>query len=146
MPQDGSQGSGAEGSSTEDASKELPSTLSGLIFRQAREDKRILTAIDYVTRYPEAADLKSISTEAVAETLVDMYSRVGIPEEISTGMGIQLVSECMWEVSRLLKIRQLSTTFYHPICNSLVEKFNGTLKSMFRRLRAEQPRQWHRYI
>ncbi|XP_070000758.1 uncharacterized protein [Penaeus vannamei] len=30
--------------------------------------------------------------------------------------------------------------------NGLVEKFNGTLKAMLRRLCAEQPRQWHRYL
>ena len=61
-------------------------------------------------------------------------------------MGTQFVSECMQEVSRLLSIHQLSTTPYHPMCNGLVEKFNGTLKTMLRRLCSEQPRQWHRYV
>ena len=32
------------------------------------------------------------------------------------------------------------------MCNGLVEKFNGTLKTMLRRLCNEQPEQWHRYI
>ena len=32
----------------------------------------ILTLIDYATRYPDATPLKSISTEAVAEALVNM--------------------------------------------------------------------------
>ena len=32
------------------------------------------------------------------------------------------------------------------MCNGLVEKFNGTLKKMLRRLCSEQPKQWHRYI
>ena len=52
----------------------------------------------------------------------------------------------MQEVSRLLSINQLTTTPYHPICNELVERFNGTLKKMLRRLCSEQPRQWHRFI
>nr|XP_006823664.1 PREDICTED: uncharacterized protein LOC100372741 [Saccoglossus kowalevskii] len=108
--------------------------------------KYILTLVDYATRYPEAIPLKHISTEDVAEALVDMYSRLGIPEEILHDMGTQFVSECMCEVSRLLSIRQLSTTPYHPMCNGLVEKFNGTLKAMLKRLCSEQPKQWHRYI
>ena len=32
------------------------------------------------------------------------------------------------------------------MCNGLVEKFNGTLKKMLKRLCNEKPKQWHRYI
>jgi hypothetical protein len=49
------------------------------------------------TRYPEAIPLKSISTEAVAETLVDIYSRLGVPEEVLSELGTQFVSDCMGE-------------------------------------------------
>ena len=105
----------------------------------------ILTLVDYATRYPEAIPLKSVSSETVAEALVNMYSRLGVPEEVLSVMGTQSVSECMQEVSRL-SIRQLSKTTYHPMCNGLVKKFNKTLKTMLRRLCREQPRQWHRYV
>ena len=37
--------------------------------------------IDYTTRYPEAVALPSIETERVAEALIAMFSRVGIPSE-----------------------------------------------------------------
>jgi len=37
-------------------------------------------------------------------------------------------------MSRLLFIRPLTTAPYHPICNGLVERFNGTLKQMLRRM------------
>ena len=102
-------------------------------------DKRhryILTLVDYATRYPEAVPLKNIDTETVAEALVDMHSRVGVP----------FTSDCMKEVPRLLSIRRLTTSPYHPACNGLVEKFNGTPKQMLRRLCHEQPRQWYRFI
>ena len=52
----------------------------------------------------------------------------------------------MAEVNRLLCIRHLTTTPYHPMCNGFVEKFNGTLKSMLKKLCAEQQRMWHPYI
>jgi len=32
------------------------------------------------------------------------------------------------------------------MCNGLVEKFNGTLKNMLRKLCAEKPKDWDRYI
>ncbi|XP_042866107.1 uncharacterized protein LOC122249376 [Penaeus japonicus] len=106
----------------------------------------ILTLVDYATRYPEAVPLKRITTEAVAEALLDIYSRLGIPEEVIHDQGTQFMSDCMSEVCRLLSLKQLPTTPYHPMSNGLVEKFNGTLKTMLGRLCAEQPRQWHRYI
>ena len=105
-----------------------------------------LTLVDYATRYPKAVPLKNIDTETVAEALLDMYSWVGVPEEVLSDLGTQFTSECMKEVSRLLSIRRLTTSPYHPACNGLVEKFNGTLKRMLRRLCHEQPRQWHRFI
>ena len=106
----------------------------------------ILTLVDYATRYSEAVPLKNIETETVAEALMDMYSRLGIPEEVLSDLGTQFVSKCMDEVSRLLSIKRLTTTPYHPICNGLVERFNGTLEKMLRRLCNEQPRQWHRFV
>ena len=106
----------------------------------------ILTLVDYATRYLEAVPLKKITTEAVAEALLDIYGRVGIPEEVLTDQGTQFMSECMQEVSRLLSIKGLTSTPYHPICNGLVERWNGTLKSMLKRLCQDQPKQWHRLI
>ena len=75
-----------------------------------------------------------------------MYSRVGVSEEVLSDLDTQFVSKCMEEVSRLLPIKRLTTTPYHLICNGLVERFNGTLKKMLRRLCNEQPRQWHRFV
>ena len=108
--------------------------------------KYILKLVDYFRRYHEAVALKNITTEAVAEALISVYSRLGIPEEILSDMGTQFISECMSEVECLLKTRHLSTTPYHPQCNGLVEKFNGTLKTMLRKLCADQPREWHRFL
>ena len=78
--------------------------------------------------------------------MLDKYSRVGVPEEVLSDLGTQFTSDCMKEASRLLSIRRLTTSPYHPACNGLAEKFNGTLKRMLRRLCHEQPRQWHRFI
>ena len=62
-----------------------------------------------------------------------MYSRLGISEEVLSDQGTQFVTSCMQEMSRLLSINRLTMTPYHPICNGLVERFNGTLK----------PQQWY---
>ena len=111
-----------------------------------RGHRYILTLVDYATRYPEATPLKNIETETVAEALVTMFSRIGVPQEVLSDQGSQFLSGIMKEVSRLLSIRQLITSPYHPQCNGLVERFNGTLKEMIKRMCAEKPRDWDRYV
>ena len=110
----------------------------------------ILTLVGYTTRYPWAVLLQKITTKAVAEALLDIYSRVGISEEVLTDQGAQFMSEFRHqEVSRLLSINGLTSKPFHPICNGLVERWNGTLKSiesMLNRLCQDQPKQGHRLI
>ena len=65
-----------------------------------------LTMIYYATRYPEAVALKDISAETVAEALVNMFSRVGVPREILSDQGGQFLSDVMKEVSRVLSLQQ----------------------------------------
>ena len=97
-----------------------------------RGNKYILTMMDYSTRYPQAVLLKDIQAETVAEALVNMFTRVGVPKEILSDRESQFLSAVMKEMCRLLSLKQLVTTPYHPICNGLIEKFNGTLKNMLR--------------
>ena len=66
--------------------------------------------------------------------------------KILSDRGSQFTSELMRELGRLLSVNQLTTTPYHPMCNGLVERFNGTLKTMLKRMCAERPRDWDRYI
>ena len=60
--------------------------------------------------------------------------------------GTQFTSGLMSEVSCLVSMKHLTTTPYHLICNGLVEKFNGTLKQMLRRLCHQKPKDWDKYI
>lgn len=106
----------------------------------------ILTLVDYATRYPEAVALKNIGPASVAEALLDIYRRVGIPEEVISDQGTQFISEYVKEFTRLLGMTQLPTTPYHAMANGLVERFNGTLKSMLKKLCIKEPWQWHRFI
>jgi len=57
-----------------------------------RGSKYILTVMDYATRYPEAVPLKDIQAETVAEALVNMFTRVGVPKEILSDQGSQFLS------------------------------------------------------
>ena len=107
-------------------SKTAPSSVS-LSVSGIRGHRYILTLVDYATRYPEAIPVHNIDTATIAESLLEIYSRLGFPEEVLSDLGTQFTPSLMKEISRLISVRQLTTTPYHPMCNGLVEKFNGTL-------------------
>ena len=60
--------------------------------------------MNYATRYPEAVPLKDIQAETVAETLLNMFTRVGVPKEILSDRGSQFLSAVMKEMCRLLSV------------------------------------------
>jgi transposase InsO family protein len=110
----------------------------------ARGHQYALVLVDVATRYPEAVPLKSTTTEAVAEALLGIFTRTGFPDEILSDLGTQFTSDVMREVMRLISVSQLHTTPYHPQTNGLCERFNGTLKSMLKKLMADRPKDWDR--
>ncbi|XP_040065074.1 uncharacterized protein LOC120838968 [Ixodes scapularis] len=109
-------------------------------------NRYILTMVDMATRYPDAVPLRNIGTEQVAEALLEMFSRYGIPSEVLSDRGSCFTSDLMKEVSKLLSVKRLLTTPYHPMANGLVERFNGTIKQMMKRMCQERPKDWDRYL
>jgi len=90
--------------------------------------------------------LTGISTEKLAEALCTVYLRGGIPTHVVHDQGSQFMSDVMAEVSRLLFIRNLVSTPYHPQTNGFVECFNDTLKAMIKNLCIKRPKDWDRYL
>ena len=60
---------------------------------KSRSEKRyVLVICDYATRYPEAVALRSTDAEHIAEELVTVFSRVGVPCKILTDQGSNFTS------------------------------------------------------
>lgn len=93
----------------------------------------ILVVSDYATRNPEAFPLRNVTASKVAEVLVELFSRHGIPEEILTDRGTNYTSSLLGELYRLIGVRSLRTSPYHPETDSLFERFNRTLKAMLKK-------------
>ena len=108
--------------------------------------KYMLTCVDFSTGWPEAVNLRNIEATTVAEALLEIFCRVGLPKQILSDRGSQFTSCMMEELWRLLSIKGLRNTAYHPMCNGLCERFNRTLKRMLKRMAAEQPKEWSRCI
>ena len=116
----------------------LPKTQSGKRF--------ILVVCDYATRYPEDIALRSTDAEHVAEELVKILSRVGLPREILTDQGANFMSQLLSRVHEFLRIKPIRTSPYHPQTDGLVERFNQTLKAMIRKMTYSEGRSWDQLL
>ena len=57
-----------------------------------------LSVVDLDTRYPECIPLRDQSVEEVADTLIGIFSRVGIPQQIASDQGANFMSILMKEL------------------------------------------------
>ena len=108
--------------------------------------KYILVTCDYATRYPEAFPLRNTKSRQVANSLIQLFSRVGIPREIITDQGTNFNSGFMRQVYSLLGIRGIRTTPYHPQTDGMVERFNQTLKAMLRKYVSDTVDNWDQWL
>ena len=93
--------------------------------------------------YP-APDQKSLRlVKLLVEEIVPVF---GVPEALLSDRGTNLLSHLMLDVCRLLGMKELNTTAYHPQCDGMVERFNRTLKSMIRKHVAVLGAQWDQYL
>ncbi|GFN79125.1 reverse transcriptase [Plakobranchus ocellatus] len=69
----------------------------------------ILILGGYATFDVGAVPLQTIDAEKVAEALIYIYSRLGVPEEVLGDQGTQLTSDCMREVCCLIGMKQRVT-------------------------------------
>ena len=118
----------------------------GPLPRSRSGHRYILVVCDYATRYPEAMALKSIDAEHIAEELLKLFARVGIPKEILTDQGSNFTSQLLAELYRMLHVHPIRTSPYHPQTDGLVERFNQTLKAMLRKAAVEEGKDWDKTL
>ncbi|XP_062569214.1 uncharacterized protein LOC134231291 [Saccostrea cucullata] len=114
----------------------------GPLSKSKRGNRFILTIVDDATRYPEAFALKSCDAESVANALMELFSRVGVPKIILTDQGTNFTSQLMKDLFALLKVKGITTSPYHPQANGKTERFNGTLKSILKKLCTQEESDW----
>ena len=86
--------------------------------------------------------LKHIDAASVANELIKIFSRVGVPREILTDQGTNFTSQLLIELYRMLHVQPIRTSPYHPQTDGLVERFNQTLKTMLRKTAVRKGLDW----
>ena len=81
-----------------------------------RGKRFILTICNYGTQYPDAIVLP--------RELINLHSRMGIPDDILTDQGTNFMLSLLEEVYKMLHITKIQTKPYHPQTNGLVERIS----------------------
>lgn len=107
----------------------------------------ILTIQDDLTKYSVAVPLPNQEADVVARAFVEFFVCIyGVPFSILTDQGSNFLSEIFKNVSKILKIKKLKTTPYHPQCNGALEKSHLNLSNYLRNYAAEDPNNWDSWV
>ena len=97
----------------------------------ARGNCYIVVLIDYFTKWPEAFAVADQKAETIARLFAEeIICRHGIPEKLLSDRGANFLSNLVLELCKILGVRKLNTSGYHPQTDGMVERFNSTLTGM----------------
>ena len=99
--------------------------------RSRRGHSYAVVFVDYLTKWPEVYATRDQTAPTIAKLLVEeVISRHGVPNQLLSDRGPSFLSHLITEVCRLMGIKKVNTTAYHPQGDGLVERFNRTLLDM----------------
>lgn len=109
----------------------------------SRGKSYILTAVDYLSRWAEAAAVRQITAKDVAKFVYEnICCQFGVPLELLSDQGPGFRADLMTFLCEKMRIRHKYTTPYYPQCNGLNERFNGELVQILSKVTEHQGRNW----
>jgi hypothetical protein len=90
--------------------------------RSGQENRYLLIAMDYFTKWPEMYVIPNQEASTIAETLVtNFFCRFGIPRELHSDQGRNFESRLQQEVLQRLGVSKTRTTALHPQSDGMVD-------------------------
>jgi transposase InsO family protein len=88
----------------------------------------LLTFMDHLTKYAEAVPINSMTAEECARAYVThVIARHGASSKLLSDQGRNFTSAFFRETCKILGVKQLFTTLYHPQANGILERFHRSL-------------------
>src|SRR5581483_8314409 len=113
----------------------------------SRNNKYIVVATEYLTKWPEARAIPDAKAASVVSFFYkDIVCQHGCPKEILTDRGSHFVNEMLDSLCEQLGSRHKLSTAYHPQTNGLVERFNRTLCETLAKFANDHKDDWDMYI
>ncbi|MCO5587417.1 hypothetical protein L7F22_041366 [Adiantum nelumboides] len=122
-----------------DAMGPLPRTKNGKLY--------ILLAIDYMTRWVEAQSVTRVNEKTVSRFVyTHICCRFGTPLEIVSDNGPGFRKGLLTKVYEELHILHRHSTPYYPQSNGLIEKANGIIAGIIRKMVKNKTKLWDDFL
>nr|GEY51168.1 reverse transcriptase domain-containing protein [Tanacetum cinerariifolium] len=102
-------------------------------FPSSKENKYILVAVDYLSKWVEAKALPTNDARFVVKFLKSLFSRFGAPKVIISDRGNHFCNDQFLRVMSKYKVTHRLSTAYHPQTSRQVEVTNRGLKRILER-------------
>ena len=110
-------------------------------------NRYILTFQDDLTKFMVVIPIPAQDAETVAREFVqNVVLKYGIPEVVLTDQGANFLSELFANVCKLLQIKKVQTTAFHPESNGGLERSHRVLVEYLRHYIAEDQRNWDEWV
>ena len=110
-------------------------------------NKYAVVFIDYLTKWPEVYPTRDQSSLTIAKLLVEhIIPQHGVPSQLLSDRGAAFLSKIMFELYKLLGIKKVSTTAYHPQTDGLVEQYIRTLVDMLSKKVEQSGKDWDKQL
>ncbi len=111
-----------------------------------RENRYIVTAMNYFTKWLIAKALKEATIKAVSKFI---YQKIicehGCLKVLQSDRGTHFVNRVIEDLTEKFRIKHRLSSPYHPQTNGLVERFNQTLCEKLAKL-TEETDQWNEFV
>jgi transposase InsO family protein len=113
----------------------------------ARNNKYIVVATEYLTKWPEARAIPAADAFNVASFIFeDIICRHGCPRELLSDQGSHFCNQVVDSLCNKMKVRHRLSSAYHPQTNGLVERFNRTLCEVLAKCSSQYDEDWDLFI
>ena len=117
--------------------------IAGPYTESDRENRYLLVAMDYFTKWPEVYAIPNQEASTVADALVThFFCRFGVPIELHSDQGRDFESRLMQGVLERLRVNKTRTTPLHPKSDGMVERYVKTIEEHLRKVVSTHQRDW----
>ncbi len=123
--------------------EDIAMDLLGPFIKTPRGNDHLLVVVDRFSKLARTVPLKNTRDIDIARAFTSQWAfTYGIPKSVLSDNGPQFTARLMLETHRILGIRELFTTTYHPQTNGQTERMNRTICEGLRKFVAEHPKDW----